>query len=651
MSECCCLIWLDSVVRCEGLIFGVQELEATQPSLEYVAASHEAIGTLCMGQAEDNKIQLLPVCQYATVVDNLLAVHNSPHMPSFSEDSCEPEDNERAATNDTIGTVFDRYDLDGSGTINSRQEMLQLTINALVKLGVPVGDINAVTDIVDNTVNELTKDGQGISWSIEEYQEWYHDQLIPTLPGIPTEPSVPNIVNVSSVVSTSLERLYSFKLAQLRHFVSVFVDTTSQACLMPLHRFDSRLWPKHGEVKDWERAAPPTIIEMVVVDLERLQTVDPRNAHAAVLQKYVFEGVVPLLEHLFGPRHFPLERQTPVQASFVEWLQDYLRGLTFGGNKKLLVCYRRTRDAFLHRLGHGGAPMEQTESDIASHSLIQLQGQGSLLQRSFKGSWRNYCEAFACVVGIVDLDRMLGVGVKNMGRFLSRDSCHAAVAALYKIMVDGPGMDKIMVGGLPVETLAALIRVCRAGVYFDPNFVDSKEAIEENWEAFQNDEPPLINEESLGWCQNKLIQFGAVAVVIKVASHPGESVRKSALRFGMSLLKPFQRSTQQAFLDHFRQEDTTEFFHTICNVFTKVERCISLIYIEGDKSDVHKYAWKHARKECTLVLKFLQALVCRHCYPFKHLMREQLGTNKQNYNIILELGRLVAQASRCSVLR
>lgn len=72
---------------------------------------------------------------------------------------------------------FNRYDLDGSQSINSSEELKQLCTNLVVKLDLPmdVGQIDAVVNKAGRFVDDNPKaeNGEGNNWDLTQFKNWF----------------------------------------------------------------------------------------------------------------------------------------------------------------------------------------------------------------------------------------------------------------------------------------------------------------------------------------------------------------------------------------------------------------------------------------------------------------------------------------------
>ena len=120
------------------------------------------------------------------------------------------------AVSEVLNNLFDRYDLDGSGDINSTEELRQLTHNMIYKLrkqGFQLADLKSqlVVDLCD---------AQGLSlenrWEKDKFEAWFveHFKLeadggedsLPSSPGVsPIQPPAQALVPPGQGVGVAIE--------------------------------------------------------------------------------------------------------------------------------------------------------------------------------------------------------------------------------------------------------------------------------------------------------------------------------------------------------------------------------------------------------------------------------------------------------------
>merc|ERR1712028_332530 len=100
-----------------------------------------------------------------------LAKEEEPETPKEAPD----EGINQEELRETQLKYFNRYDLDGSKTINSAEELMQLCTNLTVKLNlkVRIADLQALVDENDLDAEE---------WDFEEFKEWFDEIILPHRP-------------------------------------------------------------------------------------------------------------------------------------------------------------------------------------------------------------------------------------------------------------------------------------------------------------------------------------------------------------------------------------------------------------------------------------------------------------------------------------
>merc|ERR1711988_676356 len=101
-----------------------------------------------------------------------------------------------------MNDYFTRYDLDGSGTINTTEELKQLCTNLVVKLELDMD----VAGIDDRVTSAGDMDVQ--AWGLEKFQQWYLETFEPPRAGSPAiSPAL--TMRVQSHIPCGQERMNS----------------------------------------------------------------------------------------------------------------------------------------------------------------------------------------------------------------------------------------------------------------------------------------------------------------------------------------------------------------------------------------------------------------------------------------------------------
>merc|ERR1711977_649281 len=69
-----------------------------------------------------------------------------------------------------VEQYFARYDLDGSGTLNSREELEQLATNLSFKLKIPSSAMHQTTAAAFQCVDDVIDESN--AWDVNDFKEW-----------------------------------------------------------------------------------------------------------------------------------------------------------------------------------------------------------------------------------------------------------------------------------------------------------------------------------------------------------------------------------------------------------------------------------------------------------------------------------------------
>merc|ERR1711918_312785 len=88
----------------------------------------------------------------------------------MGEDEPDRDDEE---LNSLIETYFHRYDLDESGTLNTNEELQQLTTNLSFKLRLPL--TGEEIDRIVSSAGELSGEN---AWTLDQFRQWFKDEFV-----------------------------------------------------------------------------------------------------------------------------------------------------------------------------------------------------------------------------------------------------------------------------------------------------------------------------------------------------------------------------------------------------------------------------------------------------------------------------------------
>ena len=80
---------------------------------------------------------------------------------------------------DLVATLFRRYDLDNSGTLNTSCELQQLTFNLTFKISQTPYDVPVPgQDAIDQLLAQIGELNDENAWSVEDFSKWYRDAVL-----------------------------------------------------------------------------------------------------------------------------------------------------------------------------------------------------------------------------------------------------------------------------------------------------------------------------------------------------------------------------------------------------------------------------------------------------------------------------------------
>jgi hypothetical protein len=238
-----------------------------------------------------------------------------------------------------LQNIFDRYDLDNSGTINSNEELRNMMIYACFKLQNDTWtrfaqQLTRVSDNVDATISQA-KMASRLDLSLEEWQRWFRIHVLqvtssrrpaspqrprgPDSPGSPAGGAGGDAHPLSPV--WNLVRLHALhaKKAYLGTINNVMLNTQPGVTPTALTRQDANLWPEDAAVGCWRlswrpnptsfpgrgahSSLPSSLLEEAFAAIRTLLDEPPTQPHEAdlyeALRVYVCGAVVPFLYHIW----------------------------------------------------------------------------------------------------------------------------------------------------------------------------------------------------------------------------------------------------------------------------------------------------------------------------------------------------------------
>ena len=253
------------------------------------------LAALCSGHASDNEVKVASEMDYTEMMANII---NLPQLTSvvrlcamFNGDAglitpkkkskkttkkiepkAPPTISETSDLYKRLEDIFDRYDLDGSKSINSVEEFEQMTVNALVTM-----EIRCDFSEMQTYIKQATQK-QPIELDLMQYVQWFNITFIePPVESVvsdeievsvvtdedePASPSSPSSGITAEDMLAAWNRKLEVKKSYLHLWTAVFVETTNPRCCNKLLGYDSKLFPQSAVVETWETDCPGTLVSV-----------------------------------------------------------------------------------------------------------------------------------------------------------------------------------------------------------------------------------------------------------------------------------------------------------------------------------------------------------------------------------------------------
>jgi len=458
-----------------------------------------------IGESADSEIKVSNMVPYQACMRGVL---EAPRLLPPENEAIEVRNVDEVA--DEISTQFARYDLDKSGTINSGDEMMQLTTNLCIKLSVtiPFDEVNKL--VIDSSAYQQLEHRP---LDYEEYAKWFLSTFIPELSG----ESTPLAAAASAL---------QIRGAHVRIWHEAYVTVGTKENRKHVIATTSRIWPNSSNdavFTGWNYEEPTCIMEEFMWCMKALtQQYKHTTKHGTSmhhyteyersLEDYFFEAIYPAMVGFFkfwgsqeGAAMYSDDDldEKLIRDEVIEQIQLFLLSL-FDVMPDEVSAKNERKLMELYEVELFGLCQE-----ISFHQAMKIKSPEVIRQERLQKGWIPFTQALAYTLGIRDMRRMIGVGIRNTARMLSQNDIknidggviksRNVVAAMIKMMSDNPAALQH-----DADTLAKCLRIGRAMIYLDdPNDVTGAR-IEDNWAHFMADEAPShIAFETLHWAQNK----------------------------------------------------------------------------------------------------------------------------------------------------
>jgi len=454
--------------------------------------------------------------------------------------------------------------------------------------------------------------------------------------------------------------------AYLRIWHEVYVTVSTEENRKHILGARSRIWPRQVEsaaVFD-QLVAPTCIAEEWIWCLRRLTGVyttygQCSAANEIALQRYCFEAVLPsitgcftTLEVVGGSSEVDTERQRSCTIEIENRLEALFDCIPDG----VKLAY----DDVIRGV-HEVPTLQRFSGETVLLPEPVVKSEGAMRAERFQKGWVPFTKCFAGILGIKDLNRMIGSGLRNTAQMLCQNDIQkndgtykskVVVAAMLRMMSDNPPELQ-----QDDDTLCKCLRIARAMIYLDdPNDTEGMD-VEANWSRFLGDETIGHRDHmSIYWAQDKHIGLEAAPAVVQHLSHHHQPVRHAALRYALSLVEAANKWAQTRMLAELSGGGSEEFFVNSMNILQSAidnmhdERKLKLrqqaatqrrsvaggaeIEPSGEDAAFRQHI-ENQWTEVGLLLRFFTACVQYHNRPFQHFLRDQ-HTNPHKYNLILK---------------
>jgi len=359
-----------------------------------------------------------------------------------------------------LSNIFDRYDLDNSGTINSNEELRNMIIYACYRLQTDphlshrATQLMNASDNVDNTIAQGDLPPR-LDLSLAEWQIWFRLQVLKVrvAPTAPTArrlvtPAEPSAIDTATYSDPKMDdfRIYALraKRAYLKLLTNVMLNTELGTTPTALTRQDANLWPDVLQPTNWNLTwhvdkakhpgeapkcqLPTTLMEEALAAIRTLLEEPPRDMPRsgellAELKLYVFEAVVPFL-HLLWSQHFSIVDATGEEVIVpeiqrmsyhytAEWTKK-LYGMELKHRQKGEPSYLRILEELLQATGQSDYVARQRMA------VAETSNERVTPAKYFKEGWSVFSARFAGALNIeAPFTRQLGLGLRDLSLILT----------------------------------------------------------------------------------------------------------------------------------------------------------------------------------------------------------------------------------------
>jgi len=398
--------------------------------------------------------------------------------------------------------------------------------------------------------------------------------------------------------------------------------------------------------------------------LDMLNDVVPVDiTEARQFMKHVMDGVIPVVQAYYQT-HFHTESSSHLQQRITSTIMG-LVGHVLSFSLLEATHIKKLESLVVVLEGHGfvfeGEEMSIQEETRPSNNAL------------FKAGFQHFVVDVAKKLGINDLKRTLGQGIKNLARMMCLTNVpettpvqtyREVIFGIFEVLLARP---RELTNALLVD----MLRMTRAVVYMeDPRDPDGLNQ-DSSWDDFVKDLPPKKSQpqrQMVEWVQTKVSSLGGIVAAGRFVYHADETVSIAALRLGITLLEHGNRTAQECLLKNLIQTQNDDFFWAFTDYINKA--CVAIkewrVHLKkralaqqlATRRSSHQVSQTHNGKgngapdsveeatasilrDVSLALRFLQLCMEGHYLDFQNLLREQIS-NRISYNLLNSAADLLA---------
>eukprot|EP00164_Ancoracysta_twista_P002592 GFYU01003448.1.p1 GENE.GFYU01003448.1~~GFYU01003448.1.p1 ORF type:complete len:1282 (-),score=390.67 GFYU01003448.1:91-3936(-) len=413
-----------------------------------------------------------------------------------------------------------------------------------------------------------------------------------------------------------LETAALLKMPFIRFLHYSFINTKNHEAIAQLQADGNGFWTPHELLPDlpcYEDGTPQpsTIMEIILADLKRMSSMTSLHPD---IEHYMFHEVVPMLRDYFG-NHYPASTSTNHMTHLTSQIRTYL--LDWATTKYMHLKDSESQN-YLSSLLNVLASIK-AEWDFNSDLVSKLTKPNDIMGHIdyglevYRMGWKAFCIGFSQTLGVKDLKRIIGNGMKNMATMLTQENVRMfrkgteeeweesdlSYREVVTRLVDLLRVNSSLMGPfLPVA-----LRILRAVIFVeDPHawtpetgFTVDRQYRDESWERFLNNRSPekkAPHRETLSWVQNKYNTLGASVMALSLIDNDDHATKLAALRMANTMLENGNTNVQQTIYSYFVADKQSRLFVSLKNIIQQalddVKEFKRLMKSKRQETEIHQ---------------------------------------------------------------